>query len=29
VRSAAFRQTLAQSLYDGIIQYHKRLQRIP
>ena len=29
VRSATFRQSLAQSLYDGIIQYHKRLQRIP
>ena len=29
VRSAAFRQSLAQSLCDGIIQYHKRLQRIP
>ena len=29
VRSATFRQSLAQSLHDGIIQYHKRLQRIP
>ena len=29
VRSSSFRQSLAQSLYDGIIQYHKRLQRIP
>ena len=29
LRSATFRQSLAQSLYDGIIQYHKRLQRIP
>ena len=29
LRSATFRQSLAQSLHDGIIQYHKRLQRIP
>lgn len=29
VRSAVFRQTLAQSLHDGIVQYGKRLQRIP
>jgi N-acetylmuramoyl-L-alanine amidase len=29
VRASSFRQSLAQSLYDGIIQYHKRLQRIP
>ena len=29
VRSATFRQSLAQGLYDGIIQYHKRLNRIP
>ena len=28
VRSATFRQSLAQSLFDGIVQYHKRLQRI-
>jgi len=29
VRNAVFRQTLAQSLYDGIVLYGKRLQRIP
>lgn len=29
LRTAAFRQTLAQSLFDGIVQYGKRLQRIP
>jgi N-acetylmuramoyl-L-alanine amidase len=29
LRTAVFRQTLAQSLYDGIVQYGKRLQRIP
>jgi len=29
VRTAVFRQTLAQSLFDGIVLYHKRLQRIP
>ena len=28
LRSPAFRQTLAQSLYDGIVAYRKRLQRI-
>ena len=28
-RTAVFRQTLAQSLYEGIVQYSKRLQRIP
>lgn len=28
LRSAAFRQTLAQSLFDGIVAYQKRLQRI-
>jgi len=29
LRTAVFRQTLAQSLYDGIVHYGKRLQRIP
>ncbi|MBT62314.1 MAG: cell wall hydrolase [Puniceicoccaceae bacterium] len=29
LRTTAFRQTLAQSLYDGIVRYGKRLQRIP
>ena len=29
LRSPTFRQTLAQSLYDGIVAYQKRLQRIP
>lgn len=29
LRTAVFRQTLAQSLYDGIVLYGKRLQRIP
>jgi N-acetylmuramoyl-L-alanine amidase len=29
LRNAVFRQTLAQSLFDGIVQYGKRLQRIP
>ncbi|NBB79411.1 MAG: hypothetical protein GVY36_08195 [Verrucomicrobia bacterium] len=29
LRTAVYRQTLAQSLYDGIIQYGNRLQRIP
>ncbi len=29
LRTAVFRQTLAQSLYDGIALYGKRLQRIP
>lgn len=29
LRTVSFRETLAQSLYDGIIQYSKRLQRIP
>ncbi|MFT5836961.1 MAG: N-acetylmuramoyl-L-alanine amidase [Candidatus Azotimanducaceae bacterium] len=29
VRMAVFRQTLAESLFDGIILYGKRLQRIP
>ena len=29
VRSAVFRQMLAQSLYDGIVRYGNRLQRIP
>lgn len=28
VRSAVFRQTLAESLYDGIVSYGQRLQRI-
>ena len=28
LRTAAFRQTLAQSLYEGIVAYGKRLQRI-
>lgn len=28
LRSPAFRQTLAQSLYEGIVAYRKRLQRI-
>ncbi len=28
LRSPAFRQTLAQSLYEGIVDYRKRLQRI-
>jgi len=28
-RTAVFRQTLAQSLYEGIVQYGKRLQRLP
>ena len=28
VRSPAFRQKLAQSLYNGIVAYRKRLQRI-
>jgi N-acetylmuramoyl-L-alanine amidase len=28
VRSAVFRQTLAQSLYEGIVNYGQRLQRI-
>ncbi|MGC6424294.1 MAG: N-acetylmuramoyl-L-alanine amidase family protein [Lentimonas sp.] len=28
VRSAAYRQTLAQSLYEGIVDYSNRLQRI-
>lgn len=29
LRTSVFRQTLAQSLYDGIIRYGKRLERIP
>ena len=29
LRNAGYRQTLAQSLYDGIIRYGNRLQRIP
>jgi N-acetylmuramoyl-L-alanine amidase len=29
LRNAVFRQTLAQSLFDGIVQYGQRLQRIP
>jgi N-acetylmuramoyl-L-alanine amidase len=29
LRTSSFRETLAQSLYDGIVQYSKRLQRIP
>jgi N-acetylmuramoyl-L-alanine amidase len=29
LRTTVFRQTLAQSLYDGIVRYGKRLQRIP
>lgn len=28
IRSSHFRQTLARSLFDGILAYHKRLQRI-
>jgi N-acetylmuramoyl-L-alanine amidase len=29
LRTAVYRQTLAQSLYDGIVHYQDRLQRIP
>lgn len=29
LRTAVYRQTLAQSLYHGILQYRERLQRIP
>jgi N-acetylmuramoyl-L-alanine amidase len=29
LRTAVFRQTLAESLYDGITRYGKRLQRLP
>lgn len=29
VSTAVFRQTLAYSLFDGIVQYGKCLQRIP
>lgn len=29
LRRAVYRETLAQSLYDGIVAYQKRLQRIP
>ena len=29
LRTAVFRQSLAESLYDGIAQYGKRLQRLP
>lgn len=29
LRSAVYRQTLAQSLFDGILRYGDRLNRIP